>query len=156
MIDPVTGWFEQAQLYGKPTASRCMRIFDTTWLACYPRPREIGFNNEGEFKAEFKELTMNIGLKAKESLTWNLQSNAILERIHQVLADCLVSFELEDVNNDSDDPDPFEEYLAMALYAIRSAFHKTHGHSPGQLVFGCDINVPIDWTAIKERKQKAI
>ena len=89
-----------------------------------------------------------MGLKAKESLAWNPQSNTILERIHQVLADCLVSFELEDVDINSNDPDPFEEYLAMASYAIRSVFHKTHEHSPGQLVFGRDmfmpINVPID------------
>ena len=68
MVDPVTGWFKQAQLYGTPTASRCIRIFDNTWLARYPRPREIGFDNGGEFKAEFRELTINMGLKAKESL----------------------------------------------------------------------------------------
>ena len=48
------------------------------------------FDNGGEFKVEFRELTMNIGLKTKESLAWNPQSNTILERIHQVLADCLV------------------------------------------------------------------
>ena len=53
MVDPVTGWFEQAKLYGRPTASRCQCIFDTTWLARYRRPREIGFDNGGEFKAEF-------------------------------------------------------------------------------------------------------
>ena len=57
MVNPVTGWFEQAQLYGTPTASQCMQIFDNTQLACYPRPREIGFDNGGDFKAEFRELT---------------------------------------------------------------------------------------------------
>ena len=40
MVDPVTGWFEQAQLYRTPTASRRQQIFDT-WHAYYPRPREI-------------------------------------------------------------------------------------------------------------------
>ena len=48
----------------------------------------------------------------------------------------------------------------MASYTIRCAFHKTHGHSPGQLVFGRDmfmpINIQIDWIAIKERKLKGI
>ena len=98
MVDPVTGRFEQAQLYGTLTASHCQRIFDTAWLACYPRPRKIGFNNGGEFKAEFKELCVNMGLKEKTSLPWNPQSNAILKRIHQVLADCLTSFDLEDLD----------------------------------------------------------
>ena len=99
-----------------------------------------------------------MGLKVKESLTWNPQSNAILKKIHQVLANCLVSFELEDVDINSNNQDLFEECLAMISYAIRRAFHKTHGHSSGQLVFGCDmfmpIDVPIDWIAIKEQKQK--
>ena len=101
-----------------------------------------------------------MGLKAKESLAWNLQSNNILERIHQVLADCLVSFELEGADINPNVSDQFEEYLAIASYAIHSAFHKIHGHSPGKLVFGRDmfipIDVPIDWTAIKEQKQIAI
>ena len=136
MVDPVTGWFEQAQLYGTPTAYRCQQIFDNTWLARYPRPREIGFDNGGEFKAEFKQLCANMGLKEKTSLPWNPQSNSILERIHQVLGDCLTTFELEELDIDVDEEeDPFEEYLTMATYAIRCAYHKTHGYSPGQLVF---------------------
>ena len=102
----------------------------------------------------------NMGLKDKTSLPWNPQSNSILERIHQVLADCLTTFELEELNINEDEEDPFEEYLTMASYAIRCAFHKTHGYSPGQLVFGRDMFMPIeatiDWNSIKERKQKAI
>ena len=37
MVDPVTGWFEQAQLNGSPTAHCCQQIFDNIWLACYPQ-----------------------------------------------------------------------------------------------------------------------
>ena len=48
----------------------------------------------------------------------------------------------------------------MALYPIQCTFHKTQECSPGQLVFGCDMFMPvltsIDWESIKERKQKAI
>ena len=65
MVDPVTGWFEQQQLYGTPTAYRCQEILDNVWLARYPRPREIGFDNGGEFKAEFRVLCNNMGMKAK-------------------------------------------------------------------------------------------
>ena len=118
MVNPVTGWFEQAQLYGSPTAYHCQQIFDNTWLARYPRPREIGFDNGGEFKAEFKQLCANMGLKEKTSLPWNPQSNSILERIHQVLSDCLTTFELDELDIPEDEDDPFEEYLTMASYAI--------------------------------------
>ena len=74
MVDPVIGRFEQAQLYGPPTASCCQQIFGNTWLTCYPRPREIGFNNGGELKAEFKELCTTMDLIEKTSLPWNPQS----------------------------------------------------------------------------------
>ena len=136
MIDPTTGWFEQQQLYGKPTAYRCQAILDNVWLSRYPRPVEIGFNNGSEFKAEFRELCSNMGMKPKPSLAWNPQSNAILERVHQVLSDGLLVFDLEGTPIDVDEPDPFEEYLAAVSYAIRSSYHQSHGHSPAQLVFG--------------------
>jgi hypothetical protein len=62
----------------------------------YPRPREIGFDNGGEFMSEFKDLCENMGLKKKPSAAWNPQSNTILEQIHQVLADCIRLFNLEE------------------------------------------------------------
>ena len=53
-----------------------------------------------------------------------------------------------------------KEHLSNTAYAIRCAFHATHGHSPGELVFGRDMFMPvsknIDWNAIKDKEQKAI
>lgn len=162
MVDPVTGWFEMAQLYEgeAPTAKRCQEILDTVWLSRYPRPKEIGFDNGGEFKKEFAQLCRNMGMKQKVSLPWNPQSNSVLERMHQILADCLRTFELEEKEIDSNEADPFEEYLAQAAYAIRCGFHATHGRSPAELVFGRNmflpVESPVDWEKLKDRKQRAI
>ena len=71
MVDPVTGWFEMFQLKGKPNAFVCMKCLESTWLARYPRPREIGFDNGEEFMAEFSELCNNMGLKQRPSSSWN-------------------------------------------------------------------------------------
>ena len=110
MADPVTGWFELTQLKDKPNAFVVMKRFNSSWLARYPQPREIGFDNGGEFMAEFKDLCNNMGFKRRPSSSWNPQSNTILERIHQVLADCLRSFNLnERILNEMDD-DPFESF----------------------------------------------
>ena len=160
MVDPVTGWFEYAQLYEAPTAMRCQELFRTTWLSRYPCPREIGFDNGSEFKKQFAELTRNMGLKECKSLPWNPQSNAILERIHQVLQDILVTLDLDNIDIDEDDHDPFEKYLALAAHAIRAGYHSTHGKSPCEMVFERDMYMPvkstIDWDAIKARKQEKI
>ena len=95
MIDPVAGWFEYAQLYNAPTADDCQKLFNSTWLSKYPRPREVGFDNRSEFKAVLQELCENMGPTIKLSLAWNPQANAILERVHQVLQDCLVTMDLD-------------------------------------------------------------
>ena len=160
MVDPVTGWFELAQLRDKPNAFMAMKRFDSQWLARYPRPREIGFDNGGEFMAEFRDLCDNMGLKRRPSSSWNPQSNAILERIHQVLADCLRSFNLDERTINEMDDDPFEEFLSAAAFSIRCSYHQTHGHSPAQMVFGRDMFMPvdaaIDWEQIQQRKQLKI
>ena len=64
-----------------------------------------------------------MGLKQCPSNTWNPQSNAIPERIHQVLADGLVTFDLENKPIDVNKDNPFDEYLTALLYAIRSSYH---------------------------------
>ena len=99
-------------------------------------------------------------MKRKPTLAWNPQSNAILERIHQVLGDALRCFNLEEKVINPQDDDSFEEYLASAAFSIRAAYHSTHGFSPCQMVFGRDmflpVNVEVDWNAVKQRKQQQI
>ena len=101
-----------------------------------------------------------MGLKQKPSNAWNLQSNAILERIHQVLGDFSITFDLENTPIDPDNQDPFDEYLSSVVYAIRSSYHQSHGHSPAQLVFGRDMFSPVetevDSEAIINNKQTKI
>ena len=65
MIDPVTGWFEVAALRNGPTAAEAQRLLDSSWIARYPRPREIGYDGGSKFKSEFQVLCDNMGLKKK-------------------------------------------------------------------------------------------
>jgi hypothetical protein len=59
MIDPAidTGWFEIVQATNK-SASSIQYLFHYTWLARYPRPQFIVFENGsmGELKREFKQM----------------------------------------------------------------------------------------------------
>ena len=160
MIDWATGWFEVAALRNGATALEAQRLLDSQWLARYPRPREIGFDGGNEFKAEFLELCANMmGIKTKPSGVWNPQSNSVLESVHQVLGNCLRSFNLE--QKEFDPNDPFEEFLTTAAYvSIQSSHHTTLGYSPAQLVFGRDmfmpVNFQVDWEKIKANKQNRI
>ena len=88
----------------------------------------------------------------------NPQANAILERIHQVIANMVRTFELED--NYLDEDDPWAGIIAATACAVRSTHHAALQATPGQLVFGRDVVFNVqheaNWNAIKRRKQHII
>ena len=114
-------------------------------------------DNGSEFKGVFSQLCRNMGLTPHQTNSWNPTANAVVERVHQVLGDGLRAFDLEGTEIDPNDDDPFDEYLSAVSYAIRSAFHQTHGYSPAQMVFGRDMfldaSAEINWDDIRRRKQ---
>jgi hypothetical protein len=89
-----------------------------TWLTRYPRPQYIGYDNGSEFKAQFKQMCDNYGIKEKPSTNYNLQSNGIIERVHQAIGNALQTFELE--NKELNTNDPWEHFLSAAAWAIRT------------------------------------
>jgi transposase InsO family protein len=97
MIDPATGWFEIVQANSK-TATSIQDLFHNTWLARYPHPQFIVFDNGGKFKREFKKMCENYGIKAKPTTIHSPQANAIIERVHKVVNNMLRSFDLEQEN----------------------------------------------------------
>lgn len=74
-------------------------------------------------------------IQPKPCNAWNPQSDTILEHGHQVLVDGLLVFDLKGTSININELDPFKEYLTAASYVIRSAYHQSHGHSLGKLVF---------------------
>jgi len=100
----------------------------------------------------------NYGVKEKRSTSHNPQSNGVIERIHQVVGNSLRTFQLEYEEHDEDDP--WTPYLASVAWAVRSTYHTILNATPGQLVFGRDMVLPIqfqaDWARIKLRKQETI
>ena len=170
MIHPVTGWFKVTDIADK-NASTVMEAFNNTWLTTvmeafnnmwltrYPRPKYIGYDNGSKFKAQFKQMCDNYGIKEKLSSSYNPQSNDIVEQVHQVLGNALRTFELE--HKELDTKDQWGHFLnAAARRAIHSTVHTTLDATPGQLVFGGDMLLPIqiktDWARIWQRKQDII
>jgi hypothetical protein len=157
MIDPATGWFEIKDVT-RATSAEVSAAFDDTWLARYPRPQYLGYDGGSEFKSVFDKMRQNYGMKKKPSTSYNPQSNGIIERVHQVLTDILRTFELE--KKELDERDPWGPFLATVGFAIRSSYHTTLGATPGQLVYGRDMILPMpyeaDWELIKSRRQAEI
>jgi hypothetical protein len=98
------------------------------------------------------------GLSKSQSTAYNPQSNGVIERVHQVLNNCIRTYEMEECK--LDERDPFGPFLGAAAFAIRSTFHTVLRASPAQLVFGRDMLLPVqfkaDWALIHENKQRQI
>jgi hypothetical protein len=90
MINPSTGWFEIVKATNTSKTS-IQDLFHNTWLAHYPQPQFIVFDNgsTGEFKlefnCEFKQMCDNYTIKAKLITSHKPQTNAIIERVHKVV-----------------------------------------------------------------------
>jgi len=155
MIDPATGWFEVKDVV-QPDVQSVMVAFDDTWLCRYPRPQTLGFDGGSEYKAVFDEMCKNYDMKKAQSAAYNPQSNGVIERVHQVLNNCLSTANMEE--RELDARDPWGSFLAATAFPIRSTFHTTTHATPGQLVFQRDMILPIqfkaDWALIHSQRQQ--
>ena len=58
MIDPITGWFNMAQIATK-TAAEVADIAKKTWFLWYPLPQQLILDRGTEFMAEFSQMAKN-------------------------------------------------------------------------------------------------
>jgi hypothetical protein len=124
------------------SAKESMNTFDDVWLSRYPRPEYIGFDNGGEDKNVFEELVNNYGIKKKHSTSFDPQYNGMNERVCLTLNDSLRTAEVD--GREIDEKYYWGQFLASAAYAIRSTFHTILKATPGQLVFGRDMVLPLN------------
>ena len=135
-------------------------IAEQEWFARYPWLTQVTIDGGSKFIGQdFKHMLVHdYGIKRKPITVRNPQANAIVERIHQVIANMVRTFELE--TNYLDVENPWKGVLSATAFAIRSTYHTTLKKSPGQLVFGRDMIFNIshvaNWELIHQNKQKLI
>jgi hypothetical protein len=95
-------------------------LLHNNWLALYPRPQFIVFDNGEEFKREFKQICMqdNFGIKSKPNTSHKQlsQASAIIERIHKVVNDMdivndILRLKALENNHESLEDNPFDYLL---------------------------------------------
>ena len=101
---------------------------------------------------------MEYGITSKPSTLVNPTSNAILELINQVLGKLVRT--CNNTQTYVEEDDPWLVNFAAAAFSIISTTNNPKGYSLGQLLFGCDIIIPIkhrvDWELIRQKKQTQI
>ena len=114
MIDPATSWFEVHQ-YDDKRAITVANIVEQEWFCRYPWPGVVTLCKGNEFIGQdFKNMIQrDYGIKHKPITVRNPEANAVVERVHQVLANMARTFELE--NKYLDATDPLERHLKSSF-----------------------------------------
>ncbi len=96
------------------------------------------------------------GIKRKPTKIKNLQGNAILERVHQVLGQMLRTAEIDMA--DSVTPNDLDVFLDNVAWAICPTNHTVLKASPGVAIFGRDMifDIPFiaNWNKIGDYRQR--
>ena len=80
-INPTTGWFEWTEVIDDKSSATILHFLDSVWLARYPRPRQVLYDNGSEFKKDFQPLFKDFAIKPKCTTIKNPLANSILKRI---------------------------------------------------------------------------
>ena len=133
-------------------------LFDQTWLAWYPPPKKVIFDNRSEFKKDFVPLLKDWLIKPTCTTIKNPQSNSPVERIHQVLHHMFTTKNLREQTFNY--IDPFGQTLSSVAWAIRALYNSVTDATPAQLVFGRDmlfnISSLVNWKAISTSRQQSV
>ena len=88
-------YLEEAALgnyeYIDKLSARFIQLFNNTWICRYPRPRKFMFDNGSDFKQDFIPLLKDFDIKPVLTSIKNPQSNAPVERLHQLILNMLVT-----------------------------------------------------------------
>ena len=128
-------------------------------LSRYPRPIEITYDQGKEFIGHgFRKylIETEYGITANTSTSGNPISNTVLEIIHQFLGNLIRTFNIF-IRTYVDEDDSWTSILAAAAFVLFSKTNTQKCYTPGQLIFGRDIILPIKhrvyWELINKQIQ---
>jgi transposase InsO family protein len=161
IVDTATTLAEVIRIEDR-SSQHVANLFDNNWLARYPRPLRCIFDQGGEFTGRpFQSMLIQNAIDQVPTTVKNPQANAVCERMHRTIKDSLRTIcHSNPPQNVANAIELVDTVLASACYASRTAVHRTLGVSPGALVFGRDMLLPIpvltDYNLIRQRRQTLI
>ena len=161
IIDVCTTLSEVVRIEEKTSEHIAMK-FENEWLARYPRPMQCIHDPGTEFVGlPFQSTCIMNGIQPLPTTVKNPQSNAVCERMHATIGDTLRTMLHEyPPHNLETAIEIVDSVIASSQYALRTAIHRAYNTSPGALVFGRDMLLPIpilsDWANLRARRQAII
>ncbi|MEW8545935.1 MAG: hypothetical protein AB2693_20630, partial [Candidatus Thiodiazotropha sp.] len=101
-------------------------------------PEQIHSDMGREFESSlFKEVCRLLGIKKTRTCPYRPESDGLVERFNRTLKKMLSIFCAENKRD-------WDDYLPYLMFAYRSSVHSSTRHTPNYLMYGQEVNCPID------------
>ena len=123
VIAPLISWTE---IYSVPEARADLIVnqVELAWLNRFPSPIKIIVDRGKDLLAEIKFIMANdYGIPYYSIGARNLQANAIMERVHQIIGNITRTFDIQDM--DIQDENTLEGVLSSIMFALPSKVSST-------------------------------
>mmetsp|Transcript_89531 Transcript_89531/g.175229 ORF Transcript_89531/g.175229 Transcript_89531/m.175229 type:complete len:1053 (-) Transcript_89531:4218-7376(-) len=161
ITDTVTNLTEIVRIDNESSAHVTLH-FENTWLARYPRPVHLIYDQGGAFIGyNFQRMLRRHNIHGHCISSKNPQANSVAERMHQVVGNALRTLStLRPPEGAVDAKQLCDTAIANAMHATRATFHSALHSTPGGVAFGRDmfLDIPLitDLVAIHQNRQHLI
>ncbi|CAG2202493.1 unnamed protein product [Mytilus edulis] len=119
-------------------AETVTRIFVSEFIARFGLPRQVHTDQGRQFESHlFHSLCQTFKMDKTRTTALHPQSDGMVERLNRTIEDILSKFIAKDQRD-------WDLHLPLAMMAYRSSVHESTGYSPSMLMFGREIELPVD------------
>ncbi|CAG2219638.1 unnamed protein product [Mytilus edulis] len=137
----LTDYFSRwAEAYPIPNqeAETISKIFVNEFICRFGVPRQVHTDQGRQFESKlFTGICKRFNIDKTRTSPLHPQSDGMVERLNRTIEDILSKF----IGKDQKD---WDTHLSVAMMAYRTSVHESTGFSPSMLMFGREIELPID------------
>ena len=137
ITDCFTKWVEAIPLQSID-ASTIAKHFVEQFITRFGIPKEIHTDQGRQFESDlFQSLCSYLKIDKTRTTPFHPQSDGLVERFNRTIADMLSKYIAPSEKD-------WDELLPFMLMAYRSSEHESTGVTPNLLMFGREVNLPVD------------
>ena len=134
VIDRFSRWLEAVPL-ASATAADCAKALLRHWVSRFGTPHDITTDQGPQFTSSlWTELMSLLGIKALRTTSYHPQCNGMVERVHRVLKERLMSRAAS--------PSDWMQDLPWVLLGLRTSARDDSTFTPAHLVYGSPLRLP--------------
>ena len=131
------------------TATTVSQVLYERVIGYYGVPKGILTDRGGEFRSQiWKELMLLMNIQPHMTSPYYPQGNGIIERMHRTLGNLLRAKLIGKAEKD------WPLYLPGIMMTLNEAPQEQHGYTPSQVIYGHQVQLPVDLLWPHQRKEK--